>query len=95
MTLRPLGARVLAKRVEEREQTIGGILIPVTAQEKPTQALVVAAGPGRRLESGEIAGLDVKAGDRILLDKYSGSEVKIDGLEYLILREDEILAVLD
>ena len=94
MTLRPLHDRVLVKRVEEGESVIGGIIIPDSAKEKPHRGEVVAIGNGRVLESGKRVELDVKAGDRILFGKYSGSEVKIDGVEYLILREDEILAVL-
>jgi chaperonin GroES len=95
MTLRPLNDRLLVKRVEEKQQTVGGIIIPDSAQEKPQQAEVVAAGPGMRLKSGEFASMDVQAGDRVLFGKYSGSEVKIDGQEYIILREDEVLAVLE
>jgi chaperonin GroES len=94
MALRPLHDRVLIKRLESAEAMVGGIIIPDTAQEKPQQGEVVAAGNGALLESGKRVELDVKAGDRILFGKYSGSEVKIDGVEYLILREDEILAVL-
>jgi len=94
MNLRPLHDRVLVKRLEEGEQNIGGIIIPDSAKEKPQRAEVVAVGGGKLLDSGERAALDVKAGDTILFGKYSGSEVKIDGQEYLILREDEILAVL-
>ena len=94
MKLRPLHDRVLVKRVEEQEEKIGGIIIPDSAKEKPQQAEVVAAGPGKLLDSGERSTMEVKAGDRILFGKYSGSEIKIDGQEYLILREDEILAVL-
>jgi len=94
MKLRPLHDRVLVKRLEEEEQKIGGIIIPDTAKEKPQQAEVVAAGPGKLLDSGERSPMEVKAGDRILFGKYSGSDIKLDGQEYLILREDEILAVL-
>lgn len=94
MALRPLHDRVLVKRLEEGESVVGGIIIPDTAKEKPQQGEVVAAGNGKLLESGKRVELDVKAGDRILFGKYSGSEVKIDGVEYLILREDEILAVI-
>ena len=95
MDLRPLHDRVLVRRLDEGEQTRGGIIIPDTAKEKPQQAEVVAVGSGKLLESGERAALDVKRGDRILFGKYSGSETKIEGEEYLILKEDEILAVLD
>jgi chaperonin GroES len=94
MALRPLHDRVLVKRVEESESAVGGIIIPDSVKEKPQQGEVVAAGSGRLLESGKRVDLDVQAGDRILFGKYSGSEVKIDGVEYLILREDEILAVI-
>ncbi|MBI5086634.1 MAG: co-chaperone GroES [Acidobacteria bacterium] len=94
MNLRPLHDRVLVKRVEEGESVIGGIIIPDTAKEKPQQADVVAVGNGKLLENGQRTSLDVKPGDRILFGKYSGSDVKIDGVEHLILREDEILAVL-
>jgi chaperonin GroES len=95
MNLRPLHDRVLIKRVEEAETARGGIIIPDTAKEKPQQGEVVEAGNGKILENGDRVALDVKAGDRILFGKYSGSEVKIDGEEYVILREDEILAVLE
>ena len=94
MNLRPLHDRILVRRVEESEQMRGGLYIPDTAKEKPQEAEVVAVGNGKLLDTGERAALDVKAGDKILFGKYSGSEVKIDGEEYLILREDEILAVL-
>jgi chaperonin GroES len=94
MQLRPLHDRVLIKRTEEGEVKQGSIIVPDTAKEKPQQGEVVAAGNGKLLDNGERATLDVKAGDKILFGKYSGSEVKIDGSEYLILREDEILAVL-
>jgi len=95
MDLRPLHDRVLVRRLEEQESMRGGIYIPDSAKEKPQQAEVVAVGNGKLLENGERASLDVKAGDRILFGKYGGSEVKIEGTEYLILREDEILGVLD
>lgn len=94
MRLRPLHDRVLVRRLEEAEQIIGGIIIPDSAKEKPQQGEVIAVGDGRLLETGERVPLDVKAGDRILFGKYSGSDIKIDGEEYLIVREDEILAVL-
>jgi len=94
MNLRPLHDRVLVKRLEEGELNIGGIIIPDTAKEKPQRAEVVAVGSGKLLDSGERAALDIKPGDKILFGKYSGADVKIDGQEYLILREDEILAVL-
>ena len=95
MDLRPLHDRVMVKRLDAGEQQVGGIIIPDSAQEKPQQAHVKAVGNGKLLETGERVGLDVKAGDRILFGKYSGSEIKIEGEEYLILKEDEILAVLE
>jgi chaperonin GroES len=94
MNLRPLPDRILVRRLEEQESVRGGIIIPDSAKEKPQQAEVVAVGAGKRLDNGERAEMDVKAGDRILFGKYSGSDIKIDGEEYLILREDEILGVL-
>lgn len=94
MNIRPLHDRVLIRRIEEEESKIGGIIIPDTAKEKPQQGEVIAVGSGKLLESGERAPLDVKPGDRILFGKYSGSEVKVEGQEYLIAREDEILGVL-
>jgi len=95
MELRPLHDRVLVKRLDEQEQRRGGIIIPDSAKEKPQQAEVKAVGNGKLLDSGERAAVEVKAGDRILFGKYSGSEIRIDGQEYLILREDEILGVLE
>ncbi len=95
MDLRPLHDRVMVKRLDEGEQVRGGIIIPDTAKEKPQQAQVMAVGSGKLLETGERAAMDVKAGDRILFGKYGGAEIKIDGDEYLILREDEILGVLE
>jgi chaperonin GroES len=95
MHLRPLNDRILVHRLEESEQRRGSIIIPDSAKEKPQQAEVKAVGDGKMLESGERAKPEVKAGDRILFGKYSGAEVTIDGVDYLILREDEILAVLD
>lgn len=94
MNLRPLHDRILVRRLEEKESMRGGIIIPDTAKEKPQQAEVVAVGNGKLLDDGKRATIDLKAGDRILFGKYSGSDVKIDGEEYLILREDEILGVL-
>jgi chaperonin GroES len=94
MKFRPLHDRVLAQRIEKGEETIGGIVIPDTAKEKPQKAKVVAVGDGKVLKDGRRAALDVKAGDEVLVGKWSGTEVKIDGEEYLVLREDEILAVL-
>ena len=95
MDLRPLHDRVLVRRLEEGETIRGGIVIPDTAKEKPQQAEVIAIGNGKLLDSGERVPLDIKPGDRILFGKYSGSDIKIDGQEYLILREDEILGVLE
>ena len=94
MNIRPLHDRVLVKRVTEEEKTKGGIIIPDTAKEKPQEGKVVAAGTGKVTEDGKRLPLDVKVGERILFGKYSGTEVKIDGVEHLILREDDILAVL-
>ena len=92
--IRPLHDRVLAKRIEEGEQIRGGIIIPDTAKEKPQEAEIVAVGPGKVQDDGSRAPMDVSAGDRVLVGKYSGSEIKIDDVEYIILREDEILAVI-
>ncbi len=92
--IRPLHDRVIVQRLDEEETSSGGIIIPDSAKEKPQQGKVISVGNGKLLESGERATLDVKDGDRILFGKYSGSDVKIDGEEYLILREEEILAVL-
>ncbi|HEX4997760.1 MAG TPA: co-chaperone GroES [Terriglobia bacterium] len=94
MRVRPLHDRVLIKRVEEQETVRGGIIIPDTAKEKPQEGEVIAAGTGKRLESGQVIPLEVKAGDRVLFGKYSGTEIKLDGEELLILREDEILGIL-
>jgi chaperonin GroES len=95
MELRPLHDRVLVKRLDEKEQKIGGIIIPDSAKEKPQQAEVRAVGNGKLLDTGDRVALEVKAGDRILFGKYGGSEIKIDGEEFLILKEDEILGVLE
>ena len=95
VNIRPLHDRVLVKRLEsDEEQVRGGIIIPDTAKEKPQEAEVVAVGPGKIQDSGERQAMDVKAGDRILVGKYSGSEIKIDDEDYVILREDEIIAVI-
>lgn len=94
MKFRPLHDRVVIKRVEEEQKTKGGIIIPDTAKEKPMQGEVLAVGPGARNDKGELIPMGVKVGDRVLFGKWSGTEVKIDGEEYLVLREDEILAVL-
>ena len=93
--LRPLHDRILVKRVEEEEVRRGGIIIPDTAKEKPQEGKVIAAGNGKVTEDGKKIPLDVKAGDRILFGKYSGSEVKIEDKEYLILREEDVLAILE
>ena len=96
MSVRPLRDRVLLERVvEESEQKVGGIIIPDTAKEKPQQGKVIAVGSGRVNDKGDVLPLDVKAGDTVLFGKYSGSEIKIDGKEYLIVREDEILGVVE
>jgi chaperonin GroES len=95
MQFRPLHDRVVVRRIEEDDRTPGGIIIPDTAKEKPQQGEVIAAGPGARDEKGQIQPLDVKAGDRILFGKWSGTEVKIDGEELLIMKESDILGVLE
>ena len=95
MKFRPLQDRILVKRVDSEEKTAGGIIIPNSAQEKPQEGLVVALGNGKRLDDGTLIEVDLKKGDRILFGKYSGSEVTIDGEEHLILREDEILGVME
>ncbi len=95
VNVRPLHDRVLIKRVEEQEQVRGGIIIPDTAKEKPQEAEVVSVGPGKLNEDGKRQPMDVKSGDRVLVGKYSGSEIKIDNDEFVILREDEILAVVN
>ena len=95
MAFRPLGDRVLIKRVEEEAKTKGGIIIPDTAKEKPQEGEVISTGPGARDESGKIHALDVKKGDRILFGKWSGTEVKIDGDDLLIMKESDILGVIE
>jgi chaperonin GroES len=95
MQFRPLHDRVVVRRIEEDERTPGGIIIPDTAKEKPQQGEVIAAGPGARDEKGQLQPLDVKAGDRVLFGKWSGTEVKIDGEELLIMKESDILGVLE
>jgi chaperonin GroES len=94
MTIRPLHDRILAKRVEEAEKTAGGLFIPDSAKEKPLEAQVIAVGNGKITEDGKVRPLEVKAGDRVLIGKYSGSEVKLDGEDHIILREDDVLAVI-
>ena len=95
MKLRPLHDRILIKRIEEKETVKGGIIIPDTAKEKPQEGEVVAVGNGKKTEDGKIVPLDVKVGDRVLFGKYSGNDIRIDEQEYLILREEEILGVLE
>ena len=95
MKVRPLHDRIIVKRIEEGEQKVGGIIIPDTAKEKPQQGKVIAAGSGKTKDDGKRIPLDVKAGDTILFGKYSGQEIKIEGDEHLIMREDEVLAVLE
>jgi chaperonin GroES len=95
MHIRPLHDRILVQRLDEGEQQIGGIIVPDSAKEKPQRGTVIAAGNGRVNDDGERVELDVKAGDTILFGKYSGQEIKLDGEEYLIMREDEVLAVID
>ena len=95
MKLRPLHDRVIVKRMEEERMSAGGIVIPDNATEKPARGEVVAVGNGKVLDSGEQRGLDVKAGDTVLFGKYSGTEVKVDGEELLVMREDDIMAVID
>ena len=94
MKVRPLHDRILLKRIEEKESVKGGIIIPDTAKEKPQEAVVVAVGNGKILENGTKLRLEVKAGDHVLFGKYSGSEIKLDGEEYLIVREDDVLGIL-
>jgi chaperonin GroES len=94
MDIRPLHDRVVVKRIEEGETMIGGLIIPDSAKEKPQQGEVVAVGKGKRGEDGKVQPMDVQVGDRILFGKYSGSDIKLNGTEYLIMREDEILGVL-
>jgi chaperonin GroES len=95
MNFRPLHDRILIKRIEEKEAVKGGIIIPDTAKEKPQEGEVIAVGNGRKTEEGKIVPLDVKAGDRILFGKYSGTEIKIDNHEYLIFKEEDVLGVVE
>jgi chaperonin GroES len=95
MNIRPLYDRIVVKRIEKQETTSNGIIIPDSAKEKPQEGEVIAAGNGKRLEDGTLVALDVKAGDRILFGKYSGSDTKLDGTEYMIMREDDVLGILD
>jgi chaperonin GroES len=95
MNIRPLHDRIVAKRLQEEEKTAGGLFIPDTAKEKPLEAEIIAVGHGKILEDGKVRPLEVKKGDKVLIGKYSGSEVKINGEEHIILREDDILAVIE
>ncbi|HYQ59584.1 MAG TPA: co-chaperone GroES [Desulfatiglandales bacterium] len=95
MKVKPLNDRVLVLRIGEEEKTVGGIIIPDTAKEKPQEGKVVAVGPGKVNDEGKKIALDVKAGDKILFGKYSGTEIKIDGVEHLIMREEDILAIIE
>jgi chaperonin GroES len=95
MKVRPLQDRLLIRRIEEQERTKGGIIIPDTAKERPLEGEVIAIGNGKRLEDGTLVPLDVKKGDRVLFGKYSGTEIKVDGVEHLILREEEVLGVIE
>ncbi|MBW2094861.1 MAG: co-chaperone GroES [Deltaproteobacteria bacterium] len=95
MHIKPLNDRVLVLRIEEEEKTAGGLIIPDTAKEKPQQGEVIAVGPGKQNEDGKRIPLEVKPNDRVLFGKYAGNEIKIDGVEHLIMREDDILAVLE
>lgn len=95
MKIRPLQDRVLVKRIEEEEKTKGGIIIPDTAKEKPQMGVIMAAGKGKKTEDGKVVPLDVKQGDKVLFSKYAGTEVKVEGEELLIMREDDILGVVE
>jgi chaperonin GroES len=95
MNIRPLYDRIVVKRIEEQETTRSGIVIPDSAKEKPQEGEVIAVGRGRRLDNGKIVALDVKTGDRILFGKYTGNDITLDGNEYIIMREDDVLGILD
>jgi chaperonin GroES len=95
MNVRPLHDRIIVQRLEEEEQRVGGIIIPDTAKEKPQQGKIIAVGKGRVEKDGKVTPLDVKAGDTVLFGKYAGQEIKIDGNEYLIIREEEVLGVIE
>lgn len=95
MNLKPLNDRVLVKRLESEEKTAGGLFIPDTAKEKPSKGEVVAAGPGKTADDGKLVKMTVKAGDKVLFNKYAGTEVKLDGVEHLVMREDDILAIIE
>ena len=95
MKIRPLHDRVIVKRIEEEETTKGGIIIPDTAKEKPSEGKIVAVGKGKALDNGEVQALEVKKGDKVLFGKYAGTEINIDGVEHLIMREDDIIAIVE
>ncbi|MBO5753209.1 MAG: co-chaperone GroES [Proteobacteria bacterium] len=95
MKVRPLQDRVLVKRVESETRSAGGIIIPDTAKEKPLEGVVIAVGPGKRLENGVVVAVEVKEGDRVLFGKYAGTEIKVDGIDHMILKESDILGILD
>lgn len=95
MNIRPLNDRILVKRLEEEQTTAGGIIIPDSAKEKPAEGEIVAVGPGKMNDAGERVAMDVKAGDRVLFSKYGGTDVKLDGNDFLIMREDDILGVIE
>jgi chaperonin GroES len=95
MKIRPLNDRLLVKRLKEEEKTAGGIIIPDSAKEKPAEGEVMAVGPGKSNDKGECVAMQVKAGDRVLFSKYSGTDVKIDGEDYLIMREDDVLGIIE
>jgi chaperonin GroES len=95
MKIRPLQDRIIVQRIEEEEKTAGGIIIPDTAKEKPQIGKIIAAGNGKKTEDGKVLPMDVKKGDKVLFSKYAGSEVKIDGEEYLIMKEDDILGIVE
>ncbi len=94
MKLKPLNDRVLVKRLESEEKTAGGLYIPDTAKEKPSKGEVVAVGPGKTVDDGKLVAMTVKAGDQVLFNKYAGTEIKLDGVEHLVMREDDILAII-
>jgi chaperonin GroES len=95
MKIRPLQDRLVIRRVEEQQKTKGGLIIPDTAKERPLEGEVIAVGSGKKLDDGKVVPLDVKKGDRVLFGKYSGAEIKVDGVEHLILREEEVLGVIE
>lgn len=95
MKIRPLNDRILVKRLEEEEKTAGGIIIPDSAKEKPAEGKVIAVGPGKRNDNGDRVAMDVKEGDRVLFSKYGGTDVKIDGEDYLIMREEDVLGIVE